>query len=173
MKEGCIWDDSVIFKGQDGLCKSGDCRSLTSEEDCSSISNNNKCAYVAGSCTENPCLSSDCEGVITAGCKLMGEGRCVVDECMKYDEEGCKVDGSSKCVLMSVGNKDRCVSGECSILQWHDDCDKNDIRCRIVQDVCVENPCTDTACSSPACKYTTGECVYDSCARYKPSGSFF
>jgi hypothetical protein len=152
------------------LCKSGGCGSLTKESDCNSGLNNNRCAYVAGSCIENPCSTSDCEGIVTVGCKLSGEGKCVVDECMKYNEEKCKTDGSSMCVIMEHGNEDRCVSGECSILESHDYCDKNNPRCKVVKDMCVENPCVDVECSSPACTNTGEECIYDSCAQYSSSG---
>jgi hypothetical protein len=143
---------------------------LEGENNCNSGFNYNKCAYVRGTCAENPCSESDCEGIITAGCKLSNENACVVDECMRYDEEGCKTEGLTTCVVLAHGNEERCISDECSSLGSHSDCNKNDYRCKIVQDVCVENPCDNEECNSPACTKVEGQCVYDTCAQYTSSG---
>jgi hypothetical protein len=89
-----------------------------------------------------------------------------VDDCMKYDENGCKSEGFSGCVVL----ESRCVVGECSMLKSHSDCDKNDGRCRVVKDECVENPCGDVECASPACLIVDEQCTFDFCAQYTQEG---
>jgi hypothetical protein len=170
MKEGCIWDEELILGGISGLCKTGACENLSGENVCNSVLNHDMCAYYLASCKKNPCADSDCEGNITAGYKVSNRGTYVVDKCMKYDEVGCKTDGSSSCVIISNNSEDRCVFGECSILKSGDDCVKNDNRCKLVKDVCVENPCVDSECNSVACQKEGDECIYDECAQYIPSG---
>jgi hypothetical protein len=165
-KEGCIWDDNVAFGGLTGLCKTGTCGSL-SRDSCSSAHNHNLCAYVAGSCGENPCSEADCGNEVTSGCALNGD-ICIVDGCMEYDESGCKSEGVSACVVL----ESRCVVGECSMLESHSDCGRNDGRCRVVKDKCVENPCADVDCESPACSVVDEQCTYDSCAQYTQEGIY-
>jgi hypothetical protein len=163
-KEECIWDANVVLGGVTGLCRTGTCESL-SRDACGSVYNDNSCAYVAGSCTANPCGKVDCENEVTSGCRL-NENKCVVDDCMEYDEIECKSEGLSTCVVVG----DKCVVGECSMLGSHSDCGSNDGRCRVVEDVCVENPCGEVECTSPACFVVDEQCTYDSCAQYTPEG---
>jgi hypothetical protein len=172
-KEGCIWDDGLMFNGKSGLCKTGNCENLLNEDDCSSILNNDRCAYVGGLCIENPCRPSDCQGdVIASGCKISSRETCVVDECMKYDENKCKTDGLSNCVVISSNNKNWCVFGGCLMLKDNADCEKNEVRCKVVKDTCVDNPCSDAECLAPSCFREEEQCVYDECAQYIPSGIF-
>jgi hypothetical protein len=169
-KEGCIWDDSLTFGGVSGLCKTGSCSSLSSEEICNSESNHNLCAFVAGSCAVNPCAKSDCEGDITAGCMLSGNGNCVVDECMRSVESECVADRRDTCVVVGHNEGVRCVVGECSVLEVNVDCKRNEDRCKVVKNVCVEDPCTSAGCESPACVKESEHCTYDECSKYTSSG---
>jgi hypothetical protein len=172
-KEGCIWDDSLAFNGMSGLCKTGNCGSLGNENDCNSNWNNERCGYVGGLCIENPCKASDCQGeTISGGCKVSSRETCIVDECMKYEENNCKNDGFNNCVVMSYDNKNRCVFGGCWMLSDNSDCNKNEVRCKVVNDICIDNPCSVSECMSAACLKKDEQCVYDECAQYTSSGIF-
>jgi hypothetical protein len=168
-KEGCIWDNSFILNGISGLCKTGNCGSLSSENGCNNVENHNMCGYVTGRCSSNPCKYSDCEDVLTVGCKESDEGLCIVDECMKYDERSCVMDG---CVIISYNDENRCVSGVCSSVESGSDCRINDPRCKIVKGTCVENPCNNKDCNSPSCMKNSEQCIYDECSQFIPSGLF-
>jgi hypothetical protein len=172
--ENCIWDNSISFNEYFGLCKTGDCGNLESEENCNNILNHNKCSFVRGLCMNNPCIVSDCTNENTRGC-ILQETNCVVDECMKYDEETCKTEGIGKCVLTIMNNEYRCVIGNCSMLDCSNDCIINDARCKIVKNECVENPCVNGDCDSYVCltkEDDSNQCIYDNCAQYTPSGIF-
>jgi hypothetical protein len=102
---------------------------------------------------------------------LSDRGTCIVDDCMKYEEVSCSTEHLSNCVILDHNDENWCVSGECSILGTNNDCEKNDVRCRVVKNVCVENPCVDIECNSPACKMISDKCVYDECSQFIPSGT--
>jgi hypothetical protein len=171
-KEGCIWDESLIFGGVTGLCKTGTCENLLNEKDCNSLLNGDLCGYIGGLCKNNPCSTLDCEGNISSGCKLSSKETCVVDECMKYDENICKLDGVSDCVVKNHNGEKWCVKEECSTLDVYSDCIENEDRCKVVKSACVENPCVSDECESPSCKKGKDDCVYDECAQYIPSSLF-
>jgi hypothetical protein len=105
----------------------------------------------------------------------MEGGICVVDECMKYSEEECVKDGFVNCAVVAVGGGRRCVNKDCSGLNAMN-CNINEEKCKVVNEVCLSNPCVNSECESPACKKIAGEkgdedvCVYDECAQYSSAG---
>jgi hypothetical protein len=170
MHDGCIWDENLVFGGESGLCKSGNCGSLSDEDNCNNVLNDNSCAFVSGICTENPCKELGCEGDMLSGCIISTDGKCVVDECMRYDINECRIDGSNGCVVIGDSDELRCVVGECSNLDGVTCCGLNDGRCKMVEGACVENPCLNVGCESPACRRVEEQCVYDECAKYTSEG---
>jgi hypothetical protein len=174
-KEGCIWDNNILFKGVLGLCKSGTCEDLASEERCNSDFNHNNCAYIGRKCVPNPCGEIGNENYCNfEGC-IARNGKCVVDECMKYNRDECQLEGLNNCVIKPQHDDIACVVGNCEMLEISAGCNLNENRCKNVKNECVENPCSKAECNSPAClRITDGtdECIYDTCSQYINSGLY-
>jgi hypothetical protein len=171
--EGCIWDNSILFNGVLGLCKSGRCENLLNEESCNSEFNDNKCGFIGGRCVGNPCGEiENGNSCVFEGC-IVQNGKCRVDECMKYSRNECELKGLNKCVIIPGLDNVVCVVGNCEMLSTSVSCGFNENRCKNVMNECMENPCENEECISPACsKATDGsdKCIYDSCSQYVSTG---